>query len=197
MTFPETTGRLPQTRRPLAFRQVVGIVYVFGGIAGVLTLLSKFVVQPLHDQLTFDRRVYATEARHRLEKLNSQIEKIVSEVPQFENRRRGYVDTKTQATPESRDQFLRRKPRPQNWAEFNALFNTDEILGNSDENPIVNITEEFTQSLRQMMYNKGYYLGPKGSELFGSKLSNDTPLRNATSELMKEIRSFKGALLSI
>lgn len=197
MAFPETTGRMPRSRSPLAFKQVLGIVYIASGLGGVLAILSKFVVQPLHDQLTQDRRDYANQARQYLEGLNARIEKVISEVPSFESRRKGYVDAKTQTTSESSNQLSFGKPKAQNWSEFSAVFSSSGLLEVFDDNTIIKPSEEVMQSLQQMMYNQAFTFGPRGAEFFGSKLVNDKPLRSAITSFMKDVRSFKGALLSI
>lgn len=97
LVFPENTGSLPQGKRPLGLKKVLAVIYLFGGMSGVVVLLSKFIVAPLFEQLTFDRRVLVEEARERLTQLNMTISSALTRIPAIKTSRSDYVEQSIQA----------------------------------------------------------------------------------------------------
>lgn len=97
LVFPENTGSLPQAKRSLGLKRVFAVVYCFGGLSGIVYLLSKFVVSPLFDQLTFDRRILVEEARERLTQLNMTILGALTRIPAIRTTRSDYVEQTVQA----------------------------------------------------------------------------------------------------
>lgn len=103
LVFPESTDFLQSTRKSkkVSFTYLLVIVYIYGGVSVFLWLLSKTVLNPLFQQLTYDRRFYNSKAFDLVCELNARLSSVVSVIPSIRESLGGqkYSDAQTQTDP--------------------------------------------------------------------------------------------------
>lgn len=197
IAFPETSDFI--TRRPtavgLSLKRLLIVVYVFGGVSSLIALLSKFVIEPLFDQLTQDRKDYAVLARSLLEKLNTRLSNTVSYIPpvSYTLGSRKYVDAQVQTESSSAA------------AKSTASVKSVEDMKDAFRQLSANTSLESSGSMKMLLEDlTGYvhslaYPNLRGAvvdikSLGGNK--SDTYKQDMIQELKKDIRAVKGSLLS-
>lgn len=196
--FPENINIKRSAPRAVQLKHVLALVYICGGIGGVLGLLSKFVVSPLFEQLTFERRLLAQEMRVRQAKINIQIERMVTEVPEFEtsNYKVAIVPArprKTTLTP--KEEEIKRKGE-----QYKGQLNDLSLLIREADpnNQIIDTTnqtikqsEELLKYARQLQYDVKPAMNVPSFEE-----DMNTPLLKAVFEFKLAARAVKSAVLS-
>lgn len=85
ITYPEFLLK-PQKPPPLiTFSRLVNATYAFAGLATLTYGASKYIVEPMLENLTAARRDFASTTLADLEKFNSKLETTVSHVPYIAN----------------------------------------------------------------------------------------------------------------
>lgn len=196
--FPENTHTLRSAPRALQLKQVLALVYICGGVGGVLALLSKFVVSPLFEQLTYERSQLAQEMRVRQARVNIQIEHMVSKVPQFEtnNYKVAIVSARPSVpalTPQEEQIKAKGEQYKSKLNDLSLLIReadpNNQIIDNN--NLTVKQSEELIKYLRQVQFD----VNPS-MNLPGFEEDKRTPLLKSVAEFKQEVRAVKSAILS-
>lgn len=199
IVFPENDeflARRPNRRRDLSLKHVLAVLYAFGGVSALLTILSKFVIQPLFLQLSEDRRSYASVAIAGLRALNSKLSAMVSYNPPIRESLAGekYADAETQTeeqdTKGKDDIFSEEKPVER---EQHDLLN--EHLTELSSKSAIAETDSVKSALEELN-SLVLGLGFRGVSTKAIKLDNRSESPDIATDVKKEIRSIKGSLLS-
>jgi hypothetical protein len=197
IAFPESSEFI--TRRPtrvgLTFRRLLLIAYIFGGVSSLIAVASKFVIEPLFEQLTQDRREYAILAKGLFVRLNAKLTEAVSYVPpvSYTLGKRRYVDSQVQTG----------LPKQHGLKTCEADADTEKMK-DAFRQLTVNSSVEQMGSMKQLLEGlSGYihslaYSNLRGALVDLSSLANrdETPKPDLIQELKKDIRAVKGSLLS-
>lgn len=97
LIFTERVTRPNNHGRRLTFTNLLVILYIYGGLSAFLFLVSKTILNPLFQQLTYDRRVYHAKAIDLLRDLNDRLQKKVSTIPRVTPTAK-YADAQTQTS---------------------------------------------------------------------------------------------------
>lgn len=202
IAFPENIGER-QGLRSVRPDQVLGIVYCFGGVSAVLVFLSKFVITPLFDELTFERRLFVDDARNRVVHLNSLLSRIVKEKPLtvsgLTERSVPAVEGSVKPTRFKKDAD---KKVDEMIAELRDLrFEAQQIDPNDSAlkscQALTNQANELAKYIRQLQFEtvptSTVFLPPIAS---GEPNKASSILGQAIVDCTKEIRSFKSSVLS-
>lgn len=192
MVFSESVARPRTGLRAVQLRSVLAVLYAFGGVAALIALFSKLVVMPLHDELSWSRRVLARDARQRVFDLNLALERAVSSVPSTRSVRKGYRDAQSIT---SRTVRAPQPPNPeaQDWGRFQRVLqsatspDTEEL-----EKKLIGSLDDTEQYLRSLQYRQ-----IRNFTTFELTQARAAPKHDAVAAMKQEIRSFKGALLSL
>lgn len=192
MVFSESVARPRTGLRAVQLRSVLAVLYAFGGVAALIALFSKLVVMPLHDELSWSRRVLARDARQRVFDLNLALERAVSSVPSTRSVRKGYRDAQSIT---SRTVRAPQPPNPeaQDWSRFQRVLqsatspDTEEL-----EKKLIGSLDDTEQYLRSLQYRQ-----IRNFTTFELTQARAAPKHDAVAAMKQEIRSFKGALLSL
>ncbi|KAG5358337.1 hypothetical protein CJU89_4858 [Yarrowia sp. B02] len=108
--FPEPSSLeiefAKQMNRPrtVQFKQLAAVLYIFGGTSALIYIVSKTILNPLFEELTFARSEYATHARRLMEQLNAKLSSMVSYIPPVRALQgQRFVDAQTQTEEEDED----------------------------------------------------------------------------------------------
>lgn len=200
--FPENVVTARTAPRALQLKQLLAVIYIFGGIGGLLKILSKFVVSPLFEQLTYERRLMAQDAREKQVKLNILLSRMVTEVPSFELKadphyREAIIPARSTFSPLTKSELEGKKEAEKyegKLHELSLLINesdpNNEIFGTNSQ--IVSQSEEILKYIRQLQYESS----PSAFTLPGLQEDKRTPFLKAVFEFKQEIRAVKSAILS-
>lgn len=100
LIFPETADFIKKSRKSknVSFTYLLAIIYIYGGVSVFLWIVSKTILHPLFEQLTYDRRVYHNKAIDLVRDFNVKLSTVVSYIPAIRGSRAGekYADAQTQ-----------------------------------------------------------------------------------------------------
>lgn len=100
LIFPETADFINKSRKSkkVSFTYLLAVIYIYGGVSVFLWIVSKTILHPLFEQLTYDRRVYHNKAIDLVRDFNVKLATIVSYIPAIRASRAGekYSDAQTQ-----------------------------------------------------------------------------------------------------
>lgn len=83
LIFPESSSFVKKdlSNRKISFRYLIVVLYIYGGVHGLVWLLSKTVLTPLFQQLIHDRREYHQRFLDLLVNFNIKLSSLVSYIP--------------------------------------------------------------------------------------------------------------------
>lgn len=211
LVFPENsqfiTKKTKWTNQPVSLRYVLAVIYLFGGASATIALLSKFLLQPLMEQLTADRHDYASIALQRLQELSAKLSSMVSYIPPNKVSLSGvkYSDsqTQTESKPEPTgpiypgvEEEKDKEDNEDHGARLIKMLNElDKVDGECKTTEFKNDLEDLESTATSLNYS-----GFGGGQIMSlestlkKKFSKNEPDR--IQEFKKEIRSIKGSLLS-
>lgn len=100
LVFPEVADFIskPRTNKKISFTYLLAIIYIYGGVSAFIWIISKTILQPLFDQLTYDRRLYHNKAIDLVRDFNVKLSSAVSFIPAVRDSLAGekYSDAQTQ-----------------------------------------------------------------------------------------------------
>jgi len=202
IAFPENVGAPRHGRRGVRLSQLLAVAYCFGGVAALVAAISKFVVGPLHDELTYERRVFADEARNKLVHLNARLARIVTPRPVLVD---DYVERAVPANEAKQGPFYEKasteridkmfKDIRELRYEAQQLDPNDRIL--RTHSALTSQANELAKYIRQLQYEtvptSAIFLPPVAA---GEPNKSSAILGNAIVNCTKEIRSLKSSVLS-
>lgn len=209
LVFPETSGLVRKRPPPtqLTLGRLLLVVYMFGGISALISLVSKLILQPLFHQLVEDRRAYASQALNRLMKLNASLSCSVSYIPPSKSIAQHYVDQQVQT-----DVDPKRNPysmgsivsAESDSIEVNQLLESMRRLNSAMEletnMPLKNDLNELSSYVQSLTYPSSMSsfsgLGRIGG-IADSSPGSKKQRPDVVGQFKKEIRSVKGSLLSM
>lgn len=200
IVFPENDEfleRRPNRRRDLSLKHVLAVLYVFGGVSALLTILSKFVIQPLFLQLSEDRRSYASVAISGLRTLNSKLSAMVSYNPPIRQSVAGekYADAETQTEEQDtkgREDIFAEEEKPAEREKHELLNENLTELSSKSTIAETDSVKSALEELNSLVMGLGF----RGVSTKAIKLDNRSESPDVATDVKKEIRSIKGSLLS-
>jgi hypothetical protein len=198
IVFPESSQFLrprPARHVGLTLKQVLVVVYIFGGVSAFLALISKLVVEPLFLQLTADRSDYANLARRLLISLNARLSSAVSYVPPIRSRSGSEcTDAQTQTEMATKGEFVTTVEPEKKAVDMSKLCDSLSRLSSCDK-------LNTTQSVKFALDGVSSYIQTLSYPNIRSLNAADltvSPKRHSdlVADVKKEIRSIKGSLLS-
>lgn len=206
IVFPEAAELVltkTSRNRTLNLKQLIATIYMFGGISAVIVLLSKFVIQPLYEQLTLDREGYAQLATNKVRDINVLLSKLVSTVPPVKVDRDGktYCQASTQTEdPKSNKNKKNKQPAPTIPVDPEEKSMSQQLnrLGSNTELQETAATKYALEQLSGLTTTLSFpqYGGKLPNFDLKVKQKDDKLEKDVHGEIMKEIRSIKGSLLS-
>jgi len=81
ITYPEFLMKSKKPPPIITAQRLLGTAYAFGGAATIIYGLSKYLIGPMADSLTFARHEFAEHSQNQIAELNSKLKELVSVDP--------------------------------------------------------------------------------------------------------------------
>ncbi|KAG5361726.1 hypothetical protein CJU90_3134 [Yarrowia sp. C11] len=221
--FPEPSSLeiefAKQMNRPrsVQFKQLAAVLYIFGGTSALIYIVSKTILNPLFEELTFARSEYATHARRLMEQLNAKLSSMASYIPPVRALQgQKFVDAQTQTEDDDEDENKSSNLGKSSHVSFGESPMQLKLAEKEKHKQLIDDSvdnlERLTDSLKhagevsdlsalsgfkyqvEELTNYSDQLAMSGYSMMKSGLPGH---ENAMSETKKEIRSLKGSVLSV
>lgn len=203
--------------RTVQFKQLVAVLYIFGGTSALIYIISKTILNPLFEELTFARSEYAIHARRLMEQLNAKLSSMASYIPPVRALQgQRFVDAQTQTEDEEGEDIpnpslgksshvsfgespmqlkLAEKEKQQKLIDDSVdnLERLADSLKHAGEVSDLSALSGFKYQIEELT-NYSDQLAMSGYSMMKSGLPGH---ETAMSETKKEIRSLKGSVLSV
>lgn len=208
-----------QLNRPktVQFKHLAVIMYIFGGTSALIYIVSKTILSPLFQELTFARSEYAQHARRLMEELNAKLSTMASYIPPVRALQgEKYADAQTQTDEDGTENTVNHVTSSMSVSfddstPLQRALAEKEKHANMVNDSIANL-ERLQDSLKhagevsdltslsgfkyqvEELTNYSDQLAMSGYSMMKSGLPGH---ETAMSETKKEIRSLKGSVLSV